>query len=214
MHRVGHQLAPPCAGLRLWSATPSPPAPQSAIDDVVLVDDRAGSPSRPISWRTVTNTSGPLAPSLRSTDWMVERRTTRIADADVAAESDAAARPHAARQLVHRRQEAAALRMSVRADLRLARVGQEEQPVAERRHGVAFLRTADRRDRVSRRAGRADLMSRGRGFPRRGRSRRSSRSPSRPSCQAASNLMSCAPCHSARQPISGSRSRPEVSVMK
>ena len=64
-----------------------------------------------------------------------------IADADVAGKGDAAARPHAAWQLVHRRQEAAALRMSVRADLRLARVGQEEQPVAERRHGVAFLRT-------------------------------------------------------------------------
>ena len=43
-----------------------------------------------------------------------------------------AARPHAARQR-HRRQEAAALRMAVGADLALRRLGQEVQPVPQRR---------------------------------------------------------------------------------
>ena len=136
MHRVGHQLPLPGAGrrfrgrLRGWRVEP-------AIDDVVLVDDR-GRLALPADLMADGDEDERAAGAFLAMHRLDRRAPDdSVADADFARKTQAAAGPHAARQFVHRRQEAAALRMAVRSDLGLAGVGQEEQPVGQRRHEVA-----------------------------------------------------------------------------
>jgi hypothetical protein len=61
-----------------------------------------------------------------------------VADPDRCVELEAAAGPHPPRQ-AHRRQEAAAARMAVGADLVRRRLRREVDPVPERRQGIAAL---------------------------------------------------------------------------
>ena len=60
------------------------------------------------------------------------------------AEGHAAARPHAPRQVVHRREEPAALGVSIRPEPRLRHPGLEEHPVPERRQAPARRKLVER----------------------------------------------------------------------
>ncbi len=113
----------------------------AAIDDVLLLRDRrAGGPA--MSCRTVTNTSRPDPPSFSvdGQDRAGAGRPPRRMQRRV--EVQAAARPHAPRQVVHRRQEAAALRMAVRAEAAGRHPVREQHPMPERRQRLRRLRHA------------------------------------------------------------------------
>ncbi len=151
-HVVGHDLALPggagrppvaAAARRRRAASPrgrrcrgTPRAPGSAA------------PLQRTSWRTFTNTSLPVRPSLLVTAVDGRAALDRVADADRRAELELAAGPHAPRQR-HRRQEAAALGVAVGADLALPVHRQEVQPVPQRRQrrarGHAAGRMVERR---------------------------------------------------------------------
>ena len=124
-HVVGH---PSLVPRRIPPAPPGAAARRRrrlrrvAIDDVVELGERdvrlvarggsRGAPSR--------TPAGRCAPTSASTFSIVDVRVSAVADAQRRVELELAAGPHAARQR-HRRQEAAALRVPVGADLRLPR---------------------------------------------------------------------------------------------
>ena len=109
-------------------------------------------PSRLISWRTLTKTSGPVRPDLLRHVMDGRNPRHRISHPNRLMELELAARPHATGQ-GDRGQEAAALGVSVRADFRLAVERQEIQPVperGERRSRSRALRRAVERGRQRR----------------------------------------------------------------
>jgi hypothetical protein len=95
-----------------------------------------------ISWRTVTNTSGPLRPCLMETSLMRDKRRGLVVDPQSVVEPQAPARPHASRQR-NRRQEPAAAGVPVGSDFAGGRHRIEVDPVPKRRklaarQGFAF----------------------------------------------------------------------------
>ena len=89
-----------------------------------------------MTWRTVTKTSRPLPPCFSVTARMVLVRVTRSPGRSVPVKREPAARPHAARQVVHRRQEAAAPGVPVGAELVGRHPVLEQHPMPKRRQRV------------------------------------------------------------------------------
>ena len=137
-HRVGHdrrdQVASAGAALRprLLAGLRG-----LAIDDVVLLDEREAARADDRVLARSRTPSTPVEPVLGSTDLMVE---TRLIVSPIRSGSPSKANrlpAHMRRGSGDRRQEVAALGMSVRADLRGSHGFEEVEPVPERRQRIA-----------------------------------------------------------------------------
>jgi hypothetical protein len=136
-HVVRHDLARPhgAGGRGLRGRRRVARLRRAAVDDVVLLGERqAGGVVHLVANQHEHQLAA--APALAGDRLDARDAPHRLAHPQRREELQPAARPHAPRQR-HRRQEAAALRVAVGADLALARLRQEVQPVRQRRDGVA-----------------------------------------------------------------------------